>query len=249
MRYDLTELVFVLDRSGSMHDLAKDAIGGYNSTIEKQKKEEGEARVTTVLFDDTVEKIVDCAPIAQVAPLTSETYYPRGCTALLDALGRTIDEIGARLAATPEEERPANVVFVVMTDGYENASREYSLKKVREMIALQQNTYSWTFIFLGANMDAVSEAGRLGVDVAWSRTYSATSGGQSSAYMATSKAVSSLRAASYSFANSRSSTTANEALGHGRSVSMSVDADSAGDYRRFMDAAKERAANELDGVE
>ena len=158
MRENLTEMVFVLDRSGSMSGLAADTIGGFNELIEKQKKIEGDAYVTTVLFDHEYEVLHDHVALGEVAPLTDKEYFARGSTALLDAVGRTINAVGARLGATPEEERPAHVVFVITTDGMENASREYTAKQVREMVEHQQQKYSWQFVFLGANMDAVSEA-------------------------------------------------------------------------------------------
>ena len=159
MRENLTEMVFVLDRSGSMRNLTADTIGGFNELIEKQKKLEGDAYVTTMLFDHEYEVLHDHVALKDVAPLTDREYFARGSTALLDAVGRTINTVGARLAATPEEERPAHVVFAITTDGMENASREYTAKQVREMVEHQQQKYSWQFVFLGANMDAVSEAG------------------------------------------------------------------------------------------
>ena len=158
MRENLTEMVFVLDRSGSMSGLAADTIGGFNELIEKQKKIEGCAYVTTVLFDHEYEVLLDHVALEEVAPLTDKEYFARGSTALLDAVGRTIDAVGARLAATAEEERPEHVVFVITTDGMENSSREYTAQRVRGMIEHQQQKYSWQFVFLGANMDAVSEA-------------------------------------------------------------------------------------------
>ena len=163
MRENLTEMVFVLDRSGSMESLTADTIGGFNELIEKQKKIEGDAYVTTVLFDHEYELLHDHVALKDVAPLTDREYFARGSTALLDAVGRTINTVGARLATMPEEERPAHVVFVITTDGKENSSREYTAQRVRGMIEHQQQKYSWQFIFLGANMDAVSEAGKLGI--------------------------------------------------------------------------------------
>ena len=163
MRENSTEMVFVLDRSGSMSGLAADTIGGFNELIEKQKKIEGDAYVTTVLFDHEYEVLHDHVALGEVAPLTDKEYFARGSTALLDAVGRTIDSVGARLAAAPEEERPEHVVFVITTDGRENSSREYTAKQVREMVEHQQQKYSWQFVFLGANMDAVFSQCRLEV--------------------------------------------------------------------------------------
>ena len=177
MRENLTEMVFVLDRSGSMSGLAADTIGGFNELIEKQKKIEGDAYVTTVLFDHEYEVLHDHVALGEVAPLTDREYFARGSTALLDAVGRTIDSVGARLAATPEEERPEHVVFVITTDGMENASREYTAKQVREMVEHQQQKYSWQFVFLGANMDAVSEARDLGISAKYAADFTPSHSG------------------------------------------------------------------------
>ncbi|MDR2201521.1 MAG: VWA domain-containing protein [Clostridiales bacterium] len=163
MKDNLTELVFILDRSGSMGGLEGDTIGGYNNLIEKQKAEPGEANLTTVLFDDRYELLHDGADIKKVAPVTDKEYFVRGTTALLDAVGRTIDAVGKRLSETPEPERPANVMFVITTDGMENASKTYSLEKVRGMIEHQKEKYSWEFLFLGANIDAVATARDFGI--------------------------------------------------------------------------------------
>ncbi len=182
MRENLTEMVFVLDRSGSMSGLAADTIGGFNELIEKQKKIEGDAYVTTVLFDHEYEVLHDHVALGEVAPLTDKEYFARGSTALLDAVGRTINAVGARLAATPEEERPAHVVFVITTDGMENASREYTAKQVREMVEHQQQKYSWQFVFLGANMDAVSEARNLGISAKYAADFTSSRRGVSQMY-------------------------------------------------------------------
>ena len=177
MRENLTEMVFVLDRSGSMSGLAADTIGGFNELIEKQKKIEGDAYVTTVLFDHEYEVLHDHVALGEVAPLSDKEYFARGSTALLDAVGRTINAVGARLAATPEEERPEHVVFVITTDGMENASREYTAKQVREMVEHQQQKYSWQFVFLGANMDAVSEARNLGISAKYAADFTPSHSG------------------------------------------------------------------------
>lgn len=177
MRENLTEMVFVLDRSGSMSGLAADTIGGFNELIEKQKKIEGDAYVTTVLFDHEYEVLHDHVALEEVAPLTDKEYFARGSTALLDAVGRTIDSVGARLAAAPEEERPAHVVFVITTDGMENSSREYTAQRVRGMIEHQQQKYSWQFVFLGANMDAVSEARKLGISAKYAADFTPSHSG------------------------------------------------------------------------
>lgn len=193
MKASLTELVFLLDKSGSMSGLANDTIGGFNTMIKKQKDEDGEAYVTTVLFDNYNQILHDHLPLVEVPLLTEKEYLPMGSTALLDAVGNTINSVGARLNSTPEEERPEKVIFIITTDGYENSSREFTKAKVKEMIEHQRNKYSWTFIFLGANMDAVAEASSLGIDPGFSKTYSWTSVGTSSVYGAVANAVTGLR--------------------------------------------------------
>lgn len=193
MKKNLTEMVFILDRSGSMDYLVSDTIGGFNSMIEQQKKEDGEAYVTTVLFDDYYELLHDHVNIKDVQPMTNDEYYARGCTALLDAVGKTINSIGKRLSDTPEEERPEKVIFMITTDGMENASIEFTKAKVKEMIEHQQDKYSWVFMFLGANMDAVSEAGSLGINSLHAHTYTASAQGTSSVYYATADALSAVR--------------------------------------------------------
>lgn len=197
MKKNLTEMVFILDRSGSMHDLTNDTIGGFNSMIENQKKEEGEAFVTTVLFDDQYELLHDHVDIQQVEPITNKEYYARGCTALLDAIGKTINSIGNRLSGTPEDERPDKVIFIITTDGFENASREFNKSTIKEMIEHQQNKYSWTFIFLGANMDAVGEAASLGINASHSHTYTANTQGTTSVYTSLDATISCLRNVDY----------------------------------------------------
>lgn len=158
-----TELVFILDRSGSMSGLEADTIGGFNSLIQKQKKEEGKAVVSTVLFDDTCEVLHDRVELEQMKPLTDEDYYVRGCTALLDAVGGAIHHIGNVHKYARAEDRPEKTLFVITTDGMENASRMYNYEKVKKMIERQKEKYGWEFLFLGANMDAVSVAGRFGI--------------------------------------------------------------------------------------
>ena len=163
MRKGLTELVMIIDRSGSMQGLEADTIGGFNGMIEKQKKEEGEANVSVILFDDRTEVLYDRADLRKIAPMTKEQYYVRGCTALLDAVGGAIRHIGNIHKYAREEDVPEKTIFVITTDGMENASRRYSYDRVRRMIEHQKECYHWEFIFLGANIDAVKEAGRLGI--------------------------------------------------------------------------------------
>ena len=162
MKKGLTELVFILDRSGSMEGLEKDTIGGFNSMLKKQKKQEGEVNVTTVLFDDEIDIIHDRFPISAVKNLTDNDYYVRGCTALLDAVGSTVKKVENIQKRLPDELRAENIIFVITTDGYENASQEYTANMVKKMIGKNQER-GWQFIFLGANIDAVSEAEKIGI--------------------------------------------------------------------------------------
>ena len=162
MKQNLTELVFILDRSGSMDGLEDDTIGGFNAMLEKQKKEEGKAFVSTILFDDKTEVLHDRLPLDKVRPITEEEYYVRGCTALLDAVGGAIHHIGNIHKYARREDRPGRTLFVITTDGMENASRRYTAPQVRRMIERQTARYGWEVLFLGANIDAVETAGQLG---------------------------------------------------------------------------------------
>lgn len=164
MKKNLTELVFILDRSGSMSGLEKDTIGGYNSMLEQQRKVDGECVITTVLFDNCYELLHDRIDIRAVQPITAKEYFVGGSTALLDAIGKTIHKIGTVQKNTAEDYRAEKVMFVIITDGEENASRHYSSMQVKEMIQRQKEKYGWEFIFLGANIDAVDTAGRFGID-------------------------------------------------------------------------------------
>lgn len=193
MKNNLTEMVFILDRSGSMYSLTDDTIDGYNSLLSKQRKEEGEAFVTTVLFDHKYELLHNHVDIKDIQPLTEKEYFARGCTALYDAVGRTINDIGNRLSNTPEEERPEKVVVVIVTDGFENSSCEFDKETVKNMIEHQQDKYSWVFMFLGANMDAEKEASDLGIKKGYSKTYTASKAGTTSVYSAVSCAMTATR--------------------------------------------------------
>ena len=163
MNTNLTELVFILDRSGSMGGMENDTIGGFNSMLARQQGEPGECRITTVLFDDKYEILHDRIDIKAVSPITNREYFVRGQTALLDAVGRTINKIVGVQKNTTADHRAAKVLFVITTDGLENASREFDYDKIKSMIELQKSKYNWEFIFLGANIDAVEVANRFGV--------------------------------------------------------------------------------------
>lgn len=196
MKKGLTEMVFILDRSGSMGGLESDTIGGFNGMIEKQKKQEGEANVTTVLFDDKYELIHDRFPIQAVRPMTDRDYYVRGCTALLDAIGKTISKMANIQKHLPEDMRAEKVIFVITTDGFENASREYSYARIREMIEKEKTKYGWEFLFLGANMDAVEEAKRFGIAANRSVTFENDSQGVAMNYDVVGDTLSCMRKAS-----------------------------------------------------
>ena len=194
MKKNLTEIVFILDRSGSMSGLEDDTIGGFNSMIRKQKAEDGEALVSTVLFDNYTEVIHDRVDIQKIQPMTHKDYYVRGCTALLDAVGKAIHHIGNVHTYAREEDRPEKTLFVITTDGMENASREYSYDRVKKMIQHEQEKYGWEFIFLGANIDATKEAARFGITEDRAVNYHADCQGTAVIYEAVSEAVCNVRA-------------------------------------------------------
>lgn len=193
MKKNLTEIVFILDRSGSMSGLEKDTIGGYNSLISKQKKEEGEAYISTVLFDDKTEVIHDRVSLDNVKPLTDKEYYVRGCTALLDAVGGAIHHIGNVHKYAREEDRPEKTLFIITTDGQENSSRTYTYDKVKKMVERQKKKFGWEFLFLGANIDAIAEAGRFGIQPDRAVNYECDEIGTELNYRVLSKAVSRVR--------------------------------------------------------
>ena len=193
MKKNLTELVFILDRSGSMSGLESDTIGGYNSMLSKQKKEEGEATITTVLFDDEYELLHDRISIKGVGSITDKEYFVRGTTALLDAIGKTLNKIINVQRHTAEDEKAENIMFVIITDGMENSSYEYNYDKIKNMIEHQKNKYGWEFIFLGANIDSVATAEHFGIDKDRAADYKADSKGTLLNYEVISETVSSLR--------------------------------------------------------
>jgi len=158
-----TELIFILDRSGSMGGLESDTIGGFNSMLKKQQAEPGECRITTVLFDDNYDVLHDRIDIKAVSEITSQDYFVRGCTALLDAIGKTIKKISKVQKNTADDYRAEKVLFIITTDGMENASREYTYDKIKSMVEKQKKKFNWEFIFLGANIDAIDVANRFGI--------------------------------------------------------------------------------------
>jgi uncharacterized protein YegL len=192
MNKNLTEIIFLLDRSGSMGGLESDTIGGFNGFINRQCKQKGETRLTAVLFDDQTEILWNGID-ANHARLTDEEYYVRGCTALLDAVGKTISEAGRRLSQSEEGEKPGKVIFVITTDGMENASQEYTYEKVKMMIEHQKEKYSWEFIFMGANIDAAEEAESLGISKEDSFSFEASNDGVEKMYDMVCDAVSERR--------------------------------------------------------
>ena len=195
MKKNLTELVFILDRSGSMAGLEADTIGGFNAMLQKQRGEPGEAVISTVLFDNETEVIHDRIPLDRVPRLTEKEYYVRGCTALLDAVGGAIHHIGNVHKYAREEDRPEKTLFVITTDGMENASRRYTYDKVKSMIERQREKYGWEFLFLGANIDAAREAARFGIRADCAADYHADSIGTEAVYESVCEAVCQVRRA------------------------------------------------------
>ena len=195
MRKGLTELVMILDRSGSMQGLEADTIGSFNGMIEKQRKEPGEALVSVVLFDDITEVLYDRVPLDKVEPLTDRQYYVRGCTALLDAVGGAICHIGNVHKYAREEDVPEKTIFMITTDGMENASRTYSYEKVRRMIERQREKYHWEILFVGANIDAIKEASRFGIPASRAANYVHDSAGTRLHFAVLSEAISGARRA------------------------------------------------------
>jgi uncharacterized protein YegL len=193
MKKGLTELVFILDKSGSMGGLEKDTIGGFNAMLEKQKAVDGECRITTALFDNRYELLHDRIDIRAVTPITEKEYFVGGSTALLDAIGRTIHKIGNAQRRTAEEFRAEKVLFVIITDGEENSSREFSADRIKAQIERQKSRYGWEFIFLGANIDAVETAGRFGINADRAQNYHADSEGVELNFCVMSEAVASFR--------------------------------------------------------
>ena len=188
-----TEIVFILDRSGSMHAMVEPAISGFNRLLREQQQVPGHARFTLVLFDDQYELPFHSVPIAEVVELDTSSFVPRGNTALLDAIGRTIDDLGGKLAATPEQDRPKQVIIAILTDGEENASTRYSWEAVAKRIRHQSGKYHWQFLFLGANQDAIATAGRMNIQAGNTANFAMNEHSYSSSKGALSRKMSAFR--------------------------------------------------------
>lgn len=186
----LTEVVFILDRSGSMAGLEDDTIGGFNSILKKQREEDGDANVTTILFDQEIEMLHKRINIKDIKDITDKDYYVRGCTALLDALGYAINFM---TNVTKNDKKAENVLFIITTDGYENASKEYSYEQIRQMITCQKEKYNWKFLFLGANIDAISTAKDFGISEEFASNYVSDEEGTKLTYEVMNEAISSCR--------------------------------------------------------
>lgn len=195
MKPNYTDITVVLDRSGSMADVKTDTIGGFNTFLSDQVKVPGEATITLNQFDDVFEHVIKAEPIRNARPLSDSTYVPRGSTALLDAIGRSINETGKRLESMKEEDRPSKVVMVIVTDGFENASKEFTKDKVNAMISEQRDKWNWEFVFLGANQDAISTASSFGIQAANAMTYASNAKGTSDSYKSLSKNLTAFRCA------------------------------------------------------
>lgn len=191
-----TDITIILDRSGSMESVKTDTIGGFNSFLTEQQKVEGEASISLVQFDDQYEVVYLDKDINSADKLTQETFQPRGMTALYDAIGRTINSVGQRLADLDENERPDKIVFVILTDGFENASQEFSAAKINKMIKHQSEKYSWEFLFIGANQDAVLSAKAIGISANAALTYAANAEGTEEAFSSVARNVAKYRVSS-----------------------------------------------------
>ncbi len=198
MNPHLTEIAFVLDRSGSMGSVAESAVAGFNEFLRDQQVAPGQARFSLALFDDQYEVPAAAVPIAEMVPLVKgRTYVPRGSTALLDAIGRTVDDLGRRLSATPEPERPSKVMVTILTDGYENASAKFTMRDIAARIRRQRDKYGWQFLFLGANQDAIATAAQMNIGAQDAATFQADAAGAKASFKSTSRKASAVRMAAF----------------------------------------------------
>lgn len=197
MRQDLTDITLIVDKSSSMYALADDTIGGLNAFIETQRELEGEVNVTTIFFNHDYQVVAERKSLATLPPFTRAMYQPEGNTALLDAVGKTIRNVGQRLHMTREVERPGTVIFVIMTDGMENCSQDFTRPVVAEMVERQQRDYNWQFIFLGANIDAVAEAASLNISANNAMKYDATRDGTQVAFATVAVASNQMRSGTF----------------------------------------------------
>jgi hypothetical protein len=193
MKQGYTDISIVLDRSGSMDSVKSDTIGGFNSFLKAQKEVPGEATITLAQFDDIYEVVYEGKKLQDAPLLNDQTFVPRGTTALLDAIGRTINATGKRLASMPEAERPEKVIFVILTDGYENASREFKVEEINDMIRHQRDVYAWEFAFIGANQDAITSASQMGIQAANALTYAANTVGTQQAFSSLTQNIAAYR--------------------------------------------------------
>lgn len=193
MKTNLSEIIFILDRSGSMSGLESDTIGGYNAFLKRQRSEPGDARITTILFDDRYELLHNGLDIRTTQPITGQDYFTRGSTALLDAVGTAIHQVDLRLSKSAESEKPAKVIFVITTDGLENSSKEYTYQMIHNLITRRREQDHWDFIFLGANIDAEGTAENMGIKRDFAVNYSADSIGTAMMFESMQENVSRLR--------------------------------------------------------
>jgi len=196
-----TEIAFILDRSGSMKSCQQAAIDGFNQFLTEQQQIEGLAKLTLVLFDDEYFVPISSIPVQEIVRLTDGTYQPQGCTALLDAIGKTVDDLGLRLAALAEKDRPGQVIVAILTDGLENASQRFTWKEIAAKIKHQTDTYKWIFLFLGANQDAVATASNLSIAANNAANYVADTAGSRAGQAAFSRKMSALRRSSMDIAS------------------------------------------------
>lgn len=182
MRKNHAEIIMILDRSGSMASLAGDVVGGFNAFLKNQKEIRGTASATLILFDDQYEVVYSNKDIQKVEDLTVNTFIPRGSTALLDSVGRTIEDVNRRLISTPDIDKPEKILVCIYTDGFENASTKYNNSQIKEMIDAQRNTHFWEFVFLGSNVDSFAVAGNIGINAAYTSNFVSTAKGTRDAY-------------------------------------------------------------------